>query len=446
MPRDTRRHLITAGLCTVLATCSGCAAQGVVGTVVQVVGGVVSTTAGAARQVGEAVAGTVGDVVDEVGSTTRDAADTLRLPKTWGLEGLQGELLALNLSAGQIDALRGAGFSIQSESRLDRLGLSLFRVQIPAVYLPAGALKAVLGLIPNSLVDVNPIYRLQDGGAACRGTRCYGQTLVGPASGGCDTPPRIGMLDSAVATAHPSLLAAKVTQHHLRASRGGGGASYTHGTAVASLLVGQADGPVAGLLPGASLHAANVMYRSADGELVTDAATLVEGLDWLVGQQVQVINMSIAGKASTPLGRAVQAVQDRGIAIVAAVGNNGRVAEPAYPAAYDTVIGVTAVDRFRQLYADSIRGRHVDVAAPGVQVWAASNLASASGEFFVGTSYAAPFVTAAVASLLQAGVPANRRALVKAMAQSTQDLGHRGRDNDYGWGLLQGAGCRAGPA
>lgn len=445
MNRFQPKTLLLAGLAAAAVGTSGCAATPVVGTVGGIVGGVTGTVADAGRQVGEAIA----ETASNVGSTAGDAADRLGKPGTWDLEFVQGELLGLNLSAGQRQALRGAGFATKATTDLSNLGLTLFRIRIPGVYLPAGVMDVVLAVVPNAVIDFNPIYRLQGSGGAtaepaCRGTRCYGQTLVGWAHTGCSAGLRIGMLDSAVATSHPSLLAARITQRHIR-SPGAGGASYTHGTAVASLLVGQAGGPVAGLLPGAELFAANVMYTSADGELVTDAATLAEGLDWLAGQQAQVVNMSIAGQASKPLRAAVRALQRKGIAVVAAVGNNGPESRPAYPAAYDEVISVTAVDRFRRVYAESVRGRHVDVAAPGVQVWAASNMASRSGEFFVGTSYAAPFVTAAVASLIRQGVAPTRRALVGALARSAQDLGSRGRDNEYGWGLLQSAGCPAEP-
>ena len=85
--------------------------------------------------------------------------------------------------------------------------------------------------------------------------------------------------------------------------------------------------------------------------------------------------------------------------MIAAAGNDGPRAEPAYPAAYDSVIAVTAVDRSGTIYRRAIRGAHVDLAAQGVEVWTAASVKGARWK--TGTSFAAPYVTAAVALWLQ---------------------------------------------
>ncbi len=83
--------------------------------------------------------------------------------------------------------------------------------------------------------------------------------------------------------------------------------------------------------------------------------------------------------------------------IVAAAGNGGPKAAPAYPAAYNDVIAVTAIDRAKRAYRRAGRGEHIDLAAPGVDVWTAASVPGARAK--TGTSFATPFVTAAVALL-----------------------------------------------
>ena len=68
---------------------------------------------------------------------------------------------------------------------------------------------------------------------------------------------------------------------------------------------------------------------------------------------------------------------------------------PGYPAAYEEVIAVTAVDRKGGNYDHANRGTYIDVAAPGVQILAA--LPGGKEGLLSGTSFAAPFVTAVVA-------------------------------------------------
>ena len=76
--------------------------------------------------------------------------------------------------------------------------------------------------------------------------------------------------------------------------------------------------------------------------------------------------------------------------VVAAVGNDGPAAPPAYPASYPSVVAVTGVDGRGRLLPEAGRARHVDFAAPGADMNAAR---SDGGKGRVrGTSFAAPLV------------------------------------------------------
>jgi hypothetical protein len=85
-----------------------------------------------------------------------------------------------------------------------------------------------------------------------------------------------------------------------------------------------------------------------------------------------VINMSLAGPRNAILDRLIRDAVASGRTIVAAAGNGGPTAPPAYPAAVPGVIAVTAVDKNRQVYRLAQRGRHIAVSAYGVDVLAAN--------------------------------------------------------------------------
>ena len=89
------------------------------------------------------------------------------------------------------------------------------------------------------------------------------------------------------------------------------------------------------------------------------------------------------------------------------------------------------------------RGTYVDFAAPGVRLWTAGG--KDGGRFRSGTSYAAPFVAAAI-GMKRAATPERPIAdLLQELAARAEDLGDTGRDPLYGHGLLQtGYICEAG--
>ena len=159
---------------------------------------------------------------------------------------------------------------------------------------------------------------------------------------------------------------------------------------------------------------------------------------------LQVINLSLSGPANTVLQNAIAAAQAEGIVIIAAAGNNGAGAEPAYPAAYPGVIAVTAVDQDLNVYRRATQGAYIDLAGPGVNVWTASG--QGSGALKTGTSYAVPFVSAAAGLLLASNPQLDPEAVQARLEQHTRDLGTPSWDPTYGYGLIHMAGLCAPPA
>ena len=198
---------------------------------------------------------------------------------------------------------------------------------------------------------------------------------------------RIAMIDGGVAS-HASLARASIEQKGFA-----GPASATgHGTAVASLLVGD-QGMFRGAARGAGLYVADVYGGNpASGS----ALAIVRALDWAAAKQPRLISMSLVGPANRAIERAVAAVRSRGIMVVAAVGNDGPAAPPQYPASYPGVVAVTAVDVGGKALVEAGRAAHLDFAAPGADLAAA--LPGGGFAKVRGTSFAVPLVSARLAA------------------------------------------------
>lgn len=150
--------------------------------------------------------------------------------------------------------------------------------------------------------------------------------------------------------------------------------------------------------------------------------------------------MSFSGAHNAVLEKAVEAASANGIALVAAAGNNGPRAAPLFPAAFESVIAVTAVDKQGNVYRQAASGDHIAFAAPGVRLWTQSG---SGGRPRSGTSYAAPFVSAALALTRELGSnpESSGKDLARILSQNARDLGMPGRDRTFGWGLVQLPAC-----
>ncbi|MFO1056407.1 MAG: S8 family serine peptidase [Dongiaceae bacterium] len=338
-----------------------------------------------------------------------------------------GQLLLIDQPAAGLAAARSLGFTVLEERRLPALGLGVVRVGLPAGMAPGIGRSLLLQQRPGIIVDYDDLYVPQ--GSFSLPPSDYARRLVawGVAGRGCGAGLRLGIIDTQVSTRLPALANA----HLQRQSFGPPGADSAHGTAVAAILVG-ANG--IGLLPGATLLAGEIFGRDAAGDTVADAVAFAAALDWLVGQRTQAVNLSLAGHANQLVAAAVQRAAASGTILVAAGGNDGPSAGPAYPAAYPEVMAVAAVDARSNPDPAGNRGRYIAFAAPGVQVWTPSG---EGGQFNTGSSFAAPFVTAAVGAALLDGVPEDRRRIEARLAADAVDLGAPGRDPVFGWGLIR---------
>jgi hypothetical protein len=236
----------------------------------------------------------------------------------------------------------------------------------------------------------------------------------------------VSVLDSGV-SAHPTLEGAAITTVDLETS--GNTIDTTHGTAVASLIVGRSQN-VPGLAPESEILSIDVMSGDGVGDLFTLAAGIVEATD----RGSAVINISLGSHGqSYVLENAIAYAIEHGAVVVAAAGNDA-MRGVLYPAAYDSVIAVAAVDRAGQHLYFSNRGTEIDIAAPGILIDAAGENGSVAP--FSGTSAAAPLVSAAIAGLLSADPTLSAREAADILLAYADDYGAPGVDEEYGHGIL----------
>ena len=179
----------------------------------------------------------------------------------------------------------------------------------------------------------------------------------------------------------------------------------SHGTHVAGTIAATRNNGlgVAGVAPNVRLIIAEV-FESPGGRCggvsVTDTIAAArqcqeEGTD--------IINMSLGSVRSFQSWEndAYESLQSQGVLVVASAGNSGTTSYN-YPASYDSIVSVAAIDSDKELCTGSQRNDQVDLAAPGVAVLSTVN--GNDYRYFTGTSMASPHV-AGVAALVWSSNP-----------------------------------------
>ncbi len=351
-----------------------------------------------------------------------------------------GEVCVINaneVEANKVDRFAHAhGYTKKKRRTLPNLGVVMSIYNAPAGENIQASILVFQKAFPSHIVDANHHYYLQNQSASIN-PHLYGHHLIGwtEQTMHCATQNiSIGMIDTAVNMKHLP------TQHRTIQTKAFIPANAPkpqnyHGTAVATLLVGQTQSTNQALLPRAALFVAEAFRQKEAGKTEATTWSIVRALDWLVEQQVQVINLSLGGPSNALLRYAIKATLNEGIPIVAAGGNAGPGGHPVYPAAQPGVIAVTALDVRLQPYRFANQGSYITFSAPGVDIWIPQE--DGNGTFQSGTSFATPFVTTATAAVKQAHPQWTPDQIAHQLAITARDLGTTGKDNIYGWGLIQ---------
>lgn len=165
-----------------------------------------------------------------------------------------------------------------------------------------------------------------------------------------------------------------------------------HGSSVAGIIAAKDNEEgITGIAPEAEIYSAKVF----DDENRATVSRVIDAIYWAMEKKVNIINMSFGTVKDSPaLHHAIQAAEGNGILLIAAAGNGKQV---EYPAAYQEVMAVGAVDPEGEVSEDSAMGEQLEVVAPGEQICSTG----AFGGVLVsdGTSMSAPHITGIAAKL-----------------------------------------------
>lgn len=314
-----------------------------------------------------------------------------------GAPARKGELLLVDPPPEALAKAVAAGFRIIASDRLDGLSISVATLGVPDGMPLAKAQRRLAQLLPGVTITADTLH-FESGAIGNARAGAAADRLLPPVAA------PVGMIDGAPAST--------VT---VRGFASGAPRTSDHGSAVASLL------RLAGVQ---RIHAADVY---GDDRAGGNALAVAKALDWMVGDKIRVVTISLAGPPNALVQKAIVNAQRNGVVIVAAVGNDGPAAPPSYPASYPGVIAVTGVDGRNRALIEAGRALHLDYAAPGADLVAAN----AGGRWVQvrGTSFAAPLVAARAAAALGGDV-------VRQLDKEAIDLGAKGPDTVFGRGLI----------
>lgn len=239
----------------------------------------------------------------------------------------------------------------------------------------------------------------------------------------------IAIIDSGIAAAHPDLAANLGEGYAVEPCSGcrePWGDDDGHGTHVAGIAAAvDNDEGVLGVGTGATLHAVRVFT----GSQYATVSGLAAGVQWVAEQGYDVANMSLGtANASATLRDACRYAADEGVFLVAAAGNDGPCDDCVhYPAAYPSVVAVSATRNTDSLASFSSAGPAVELAAPGAYIY--STVPGGYGGRS-GTSMAAPHVAGA-AGVLMANGDASSEARVR-LQETAVDVGLTPDEQGYG--------------
>ena len=363
------------------------------------------------------------------------------------------EVLAVGADPASIERAKALGFKADPLINSEAGDHTIVRLTVPS------GLDAVRGqdllsrALPGQRFELNRVYRLYRASAreepvtldkslpatvpgntaTCDANRCFAREAIGwnDTLAQCAKGLKVGVIDTDIEEAHPAFAGRQIHRFDFAPDKTFPAPNW-HGTAVLSLLAGSPLTNTPGLIPDAEFFAANIFYSDENGEMTADTISLLKALDWMQHFKVKLINMSFSGPRDGLVAEAIGRMSEAGYVFVAAAGNEGPTAEPSYPAAYPQVVAVTAVTKDLHNYRYANRGDHIDVSAPGVDIWTAAPGGRAG--YHSGTSFAAPHVTAVLAVEPPDALKQEKADLLDNLAVLI--LGQEGRDAIYGRGLL----------
>jgi uncharacterized protein YjdB len=209
-----------------------------------------------------------------------------------------------------------------------------------------------------------------------------------------------------------------------------------HGTSVSGVIAAQVNNGtgVAGIAGEFDVDILPIRVANYKGE--SYVSDIIKAIDYAISKQVDVINLSLGSNQYSSLeNAAIQRAASAGIIVVAAAGNEAADGNPvSYPASYENVISVGAVNQLNKRSSFSTYNAYVDVAAPGEGVWT-TTLSQGYG-YVNGTSFASPITAGVLAMAKGLNPDLTVEGATELIHKTADDLGEAGFDNEYGYGLV----------
>ena len=248
----------------------------------------------------------------------------------------------------------------------------------------------------------------------------------------------IALLDTGVSRSHPDLSSKLLQGYDFYNNDNDPSDDEGHGTYTAGVAAASSDNGtgIAGICWGCKILPIKVLGSRGQG----DDATIAQGVRWAVDQGARIISMSLGGPDDTDVMRdAVQYAHERNALVIAASGNGQAEGNaPNYPAAYPSVLAVSATNSNDGVTGFSTTGSFVDIAAPGVGLWSTIWRRDQGDSYGVenGTSASCPHVAGAAALALTLRPDLSADQLAELLELGADDQGAPGKDPEYGYGRL----------
>ena len=293
--------------------------------------------------------------------------------------------------------------------------------------LPTPIQAAEDGIFPN-----DPDYSKQWNTLMVRPEKIYSKRLYGKSV-------KIAVVDSGSPSKHPDIGGNIVAEADFTRNKVGLYDSYGHCTFISGIIGADTNNGIgiAGVLPSVSIYS----LRGLEGRTgyISDIANAIKAA--VDTYDCDVINLSLTTPSDfTELHSAINHALDSGAIVVAASGNKSganKGTELLYPAAYDGVIGVGAIDKNKARGSFSHYNSSVDACAPGVDVY--STVISGGYGTGRGTSYAAPYVSAAAAVAKYFEPEIDSSGFMQLLEKTCEPLGgttQGERNDEYGYGMV----------
>jgi subtilisin family serine protease len=352
-----------------------------------------------------------------------------------------GTVRRTNRGPAQRDALA----TIASVSDVDEIGAGVAVLDLPEAKITKSLLKRVNGSPAVEIAEPLPARWLYAASTDPQQNLQWGLPAIEyfrasrPSAGKV----LVGILDTGIDTSHPDLPDPVIYQHAGYGSRD----SVGHGTHVAGIIGALTNNDV-GISGVCDCEIASwKVFPDDPKDPYLDSTAYIRALGEVAGAGVNVVNLSLGGSAHSQIeadlfARAIA----EGVTFVAAMGNEYEERNPiSYPAAYDDVISVGAIDETRARASFSNTGKHIDVSAPGVNILSTlpttKSVQRSETDYaaWSGTSMATPFVSAA-AALLIAHKPGRSPAQIAARLQKTAspvpEMSRAKWTEAHGYGLI----------